>query len=90
MSIAFLYMSVFYIGVYFITLSYHWKFFLWHTDTELTPDDPEWIGAWWLGSLCLCIAMLFVTLPLLAFPRNLTGEEGEEKEKRSGINFIRI
>ncbi|CAD5115958.1 DgyrCDS4888 [Dimorphilus gyrociliatus] len=39
--------------------------------TNLKPSDPEWIGAYWLGSLVLQSFMLLAALPLLLFPRHL-------------------
>ncbi|XP_076371446.1 solute carrier organic anion transporter family member 74D-like [Tachypleus tridentatus] len=38
---------------------------------HLTPDDPQWVGAWWLG-LCMVGGTLFLTVfPMASFPRKL-------------------
>ncbi|XP_076330358.1 solute carrier organic anion transporter family member 74D-like isoform X2 [Tachypleus tridentatus] len=42
------------------------------TAKHLTPDDPQWVGAWWLG-LCMVGATLFLTvIPMASFPRKLS------------------
>lgn len=44
----------------------------------ITPDDPRWIGAWWVGFL-LCGALLFSSaLLMFGFPQSLPSMEREE------------
>nr|XP_022335253.1 solute carrier organic anion transporter family member 4A1-like isoform X3 [Crassostrea virginica]XP_022335254.1 solute carrier organic anion transporter family member 4A1-like isoform X3 [Crassostrea virginica] len=40
---------------------------------ELTPMDPAWVGAWWLGFVVTAIGFLLVTFPLFGYPTNLPG-----------------
>ncbi|XP_025100117.1 solute carrier organic anion transporter family member 2A1-like [Pomacea canaliculata] len=40
-------------------------------DTGLSPLDPRWIGAWWLGFLVFGITSIVTALPLVFFPRRL-------------------
>ena len=40
-------------------------------ETALTPADPDWVGAWWLGSVAISAAILLCTLPFFAYPRDL-------------------
>lgn len=40
-------------------------------ETELTPKDPGWIGAWWLGFLIIAVALLGVAYPTAMFPKRL-------------------
>ncbi|BFZ21241.1 hypothetical protein BsWGS_24280 [Bradybaena similaris] len=40
-------------------------------ETSLSPRDPRWIGAWWLGFLVFGGAGLVVGLPLMCFPKRL-------------------
>lgn len=48
------------------------------TILDLTPDDPQWIGAWWAGFL-LCGALLFCSAILMfGFPQSLPTKEHEE------------
>lgn len=49
-------------------------------ETDLTPEDPRWIGAWWLGFLVFGCVSLIVMLPVMLFPRKLPG-----KNKRNEI-----
>ncbi|CAH8449035.1 unnamed protein product [Dicrocoelium dendriticum] len=39
--------------------------------TDLTPDNPNWIGAWWLGFFILGGLVFMGSLLLLCFPRKL-------------------
>ncbi|XP_056908498.1 solute carrier organic anion transporter family member 3A1 [Takifugu flavidus] len=46
----------------------------------ITPDDPRWIGAWWVGFL-LCGALLFCSaLFMFGFPHSLPTKDKEEGE----------
>ncbi|KER32484.1 hypothetical protein T265_12812, partial [Opisthorchis viverrini] len=48
----------------------------------MKPDDPEWIGAWWLGFIILSILVFPGAVILLLFPRQLRGLSGESCKKR--------
>ncbi|XP_015905320.1 solute carrier organic anion transporter family member 74D [Parasteatoda tepidariorum] len=39
--------------------------------TELTTDNPQWLGAWWLGVLFVGAALILTAFPMMAFPRKL-------------------
>uniref|UniRef100_A0A915IYI1 Solute carrier organic anion transporter family member n=1 Tax=Romanomermis culicivorax TaxID=13658 RepID=A0A915IYI1_ROMCU len=39
--------------------------------TYLTPSSAHWIGAWWLGFLCLSIMYIIVGLPFFCYPLRL-------------------
>lgn len=53
--------------------------------TSLTPEHPDWVGAWWLGFLVFGLLAAVVPLPLLAFPRRLSsGPPRHENSKESG------
>lgn len=41
------------------------------TPKDTTPDDPNWIGAWWAGYIFLGIGTFIGALILLLFPRRL-------------------
>ena len=42
------------------------------TDLALSPDDPGWIGAWWLGLLANGILFFILSSLFLFFPRRLS------------------
>ncbi|XP_023149195.2 solute carrier organic anion transporter family member 4A1-like [Amphiprion ocellaris] len=46
-----------------------------HLTTEITPEDPNWIGAWWIGFLVGGAAALLISFPILGYPRQLPGSQ---------------
>ncbi|EDV22668.1 uncharacterized protein TRIADDRAFT_11569, partial [Trichoplax adhaerens] len=34
----------------------------------VAPDDPRWVGAWWLGFLACGTGMLIISIPLYGYP----------------------
>ncbi|XP_063315660.1 solute carrier organic anion transporter family member 4A1 [Pelobates fuscus] len=43
--------------------------------TELTPENPLWVGAWWIGFLGAGAAAFLISFPILAFPQQLPGSQ---------------
>ncbi|XP_041654609.1 solute carrier organic anion transporter family member 4A1 isoform X2 [Cheilinus undulatus] len=41
--------------------------------TDLTPENPLWVGAWWVGFLAGGAAALIIAIPILGYPRQLPG-----------------
>lgn len=41
--------------------------------TELTPENPLWVGAWWIGFLAGGAAALLIAFPILGYPQQLPG-----------------
>ncbi|KFM63758.1 hypothetical protein X975_24263, partial [Stegodyphus mimosarum] len=37
----------------------------------ITSDDPQWIGAWWLGVFIVGAALILTSFPMMGFPRRL-------------------
>ncbi|CAH1774640.1 unnamed protein product [Owenia fusiformis] len=50
------------------------------SDTHLDPQDPQWLGAWWLGSICIAGGCLLFSIPMGLFPRSLP-KPGKKKHK---------
>lgn len=40
---------------------------------DLSPSDPQWIGAWWIGHFFGGILILLSSCALLAYPRSMPG-----------------
>lgn len=55
--------------------------------SNLTPEDPQWIGAWWLGYLAGGSLLVITSGLLLGFPRELPGAKGirEEAQKEGKL-----
>ncbi|KAM6158535.1 solute carrier organic anion transporter family member 2B1 [Rhynchocyon petersi] len=44
---------------------------------SLTPKDPRWVGAWWLGFLISAGSVALAAIPYFFFPRELPKEKHE-------------
>ncbi|XP_060063799.1 solute carrier organic anion transporter family member 2B1-like [Ylistrum balloti] len=40
-------------------------------DVDITPRDPRWIGAWWIGFLMFGGASIVFAMPMALFPRHI-------------------
>ncbi|XP_001601987.2 solute carrier organic anion transporter family member 74D [Nasonia vitripennis] len=40
-------------------------------DPPITPSDPRWVGAWWLGLVFISTMLLIVSIGMFAFPMRL-------------------
>lgn len=41
-------------------------------DPPFTPKDPRWVGAWWLGLVCISALLMLASLAMCAFPKRLS------------------
>ncbi|XP_071510809.1 solute carrier organic anion transporter family member 4A1-like [Diadema antillarum] len=57
-------------------------------DLNLSPTDPGWVGAWWIGFLFSGAFLLLASVPLSLFPRELptTAKVRSEKENQAHRN----
>ncbi|XP_029995169.1 solute carrier organic anion transporter family member 4A1 [Sphaeramia orbicularis] len=46
-----------------------------HLTADMTPENPLWVGAWWIGFLAGGAAALIVAFPILGYPRQLPGSQ---------------
>uniref|UniRef100_A0A1X7UB28 Solute carrier organic anion transporter family member n=1 Tax=Amphimedon queenslandica TaxID=400682 RepID=A0A1X7UB28_AMPQE len=50
-------------------------------ETTLGPEDPAWVGAWWLSFILAGIMCIFLAVPFLMFPRYLPDSAVVRKER---------
>lgn len=53
----------------------------------ITPKDPQWVGAWWLGYLIAGIISLLAAVPFWCLPKSLprprNGEDPNSSSEKS-------
>ncbi|XP_077055032.1 solute carrier organic anion transporter family member 2A1 isoform X1 [Siphateles boraxobius] len=71
-------------------------------ELELTPTDPRWVGAWWMGLLITAGGLALTSIPYFFFPRSLqveksfelegdvTKEEPKKPESESMLDFFKM
>lgn len=61
----------------FIVMTYHTFFYQqpcdFHFSIPLTPSDPQWVGAWWIGIVIAVPAFILISFPIHGYPRRLPG-----------------
>ncbi|XP_069481560.1 solute carrier organic anion transporter family member 4C1 [Ambystoma mexicanum] len=50
---------------------------------HLTSDDPQWLGAWWIGFVLCCFMTWMLIPPFSCFPKHLPGTAKVQAEKVS-------
>ncbi|MBN3284766.1 SO4C1 protein, partial [Polyodon spathula] len=55
-------------------------------DVALSPEDPRWVGAWWIGYLIGLPAAWLLIVPFLGFPKHLPGTAKIHAEKVSQVH----
>ncbi|KFV62530.1 Solute carrier organic anion transporter family member 4A1, partial [Dryobates pubescens] len=44
-------------------------------ETDMTPENTLWVGAWWIGFLGAGAASLLISIPILGYPQRLPGSQ---------------
>ncbi|XP_056417051.1 solute carrier organic anion transporter family member 2B1 isoform X2 [Hyla sarda] len=70
-------------GVAFILGSFMLRYYvdidkLPSSEIVLTPSDPRWIGAWWLGFIVAASIVVLASIPYFFFPREMPKEVTNE------------
>ncbi|NWI84515.1 SO4C1 protein, partial [Pitta sordida] len=53
------------------------------TCSKVNPDDPRWLGAWWIGFLACFFVTWLLIIPLSMFPKHLPGTAKVQAERVS-------
>ncbi|XP_069117597.1 solute carrier organic anion transporter family member 4A1-like [Argopecten irradians] len=48
----------------------------------LTPADPQWVGAWWIGIVIAFFSFLVIGIPILGYPKQLPGHTELQKLRK--------
>ncbi|OWF41742.1 solute carrier organic anion transporter family member 2A1-like [Mizuhopecten yessoensis] len=54
-------------------------------DVPITPKDPRFIGAWWLGFLVFGLGSLLVAIPIILFPNRIKWNQKKVEEYRKDM-----
>ncbi|XP_007653972.1 solute carrier organic anion transporter family member 4A1 isoform X1 [Ornithorhynchus anatinus] len=57
--------------------------------TDLTPENPLWVGAWWIGFVGAGAAAFLIALPILGYPRQLPGSQRYVVMRRSETHQLK-
>lgn len=47
----------------------------------MTPNNPNWVGAWWLGFIGAAVVTVAASILMLGFPRHLPNYELYKKQR---------
>eukprot|EP00057_Strongylocentrotus_purpuratus_P019729 XP_011674203.1 PREDICTED: solute carrier organic anion transporter family member 4A1 [Strongylocentrotus purpuratus] len=60
-------------------------------DLDITPEDPTWVGAWWLGFIVVAAISFSLVIPFVGFGKTLPGGKKmfaqREVETQKGTEF---
>ena len=59
------------------------EFYLNTSTYNLTPTNPKWVGAWWLGFLLIFVLSIICGLLICFFPASMRDNEKNEKQNNS-------
>ncbi|XP_030830131.1 solute carrier organic anion transporter family member 4A1 [Strongylocentrotus purpuratus] len=80
----------FFVGA--LTLSLNTDIQLDGDSVSLTPDNPLWVGAWWLGFLAAAAVVLVLAFIIMGFPKRQPGSdkiaEKRSSEAQKGSEFV--
>ena len=47
--------------------------------------DPRWVGAWWLGPVCIGTLMMLSSIAMFSFPKELRGKKTPAEAEPSAV-----
>ena len=59
-------------------------------ETNLTEDDPAWVGAWWIPFVLTAVVAVFLAIPFLMFPKWLPDSTFVREERAKEMAKIYV
>ena len=53
----------------------------------LKPNDPRWVGAWWIGFFMAFVLIVVAVVPVLGFPKRLPCKLHEMSKKNTVLDW---
>ncbi|XP_060069119.1 solute carrier organic anion transporter family member 2A1-like [Ylistrum balloti] len=61
------------------------KIYITLEDVNISPRDPRWVGAWWLGFLLFGFLAILAGIPVFCFPRRFKPKPADHSDGKSGL-----
>lgn len=52
-------------------------------DPQISPTDPRWVGAWWLGLVLVSSMLMLASFVMFTFPKRLNSGRPEPRQRRA-------
>ena len=59
-------------------------------EIDITPTDPRWVGAWWLGYLVCGFPILMLSIMLFFFPRSMENPKSKTVEEPVDVELSSV
>uniref|UniRef100_A0A224YX69 Solute carrier organic anion transporter family member n=1 Tax=Rhipicephalus zambeziensis TaxID=60191 RepID=A0A224YX69_9ACAR len=55
----------------------------------ISPKDPRWVGAWWMGYILFAVGLTVVSLPMMMFPRILPAGKNYKVNRMQRLSVVK-
>lgn len=55
----------------------------------ISPKDPRWVGAWWMGYILFAVGLTVVALPMMTFPRILPAGKNYKVNRMQRLSVVK-
>ena len=56
--------------------------------SDISPEDPRWIGSWWLGYIICSTVLVVLSIPMWFIPKSLIKQDIKECDVKKHISKI--